>query len=191
VKYSWAGLKQQIINQSINLAQWFWRRRFLNHPTHFCNYLPFEENLALYLNNLKSPLPWNDLHQVLLKLAYWFWRRFWNIFNVFLLFCYYLPLGKGIPLHLNNLQSPPPEDNFCQVLSKLAQWFWRRSRKCKSFQTERWTIAHLSFQLRWAKEEQKYVWLRGGDLSSFRDIQQFPIPVGWDWPQVPYPKYCR
>jgi hypothetical protein len=42
----------------------------------------------------------------------------------------------------------------------LAQWFWRRSRKCKSLQTDRQTDAgqrvirkaHLSFQLRWAKK---------------------------------------
>jgi hypothetical protein len=44
----------------------------------------------------------------------------------------------------------------------LAQWFWRRSWKCKSLQTDIQTdrqmddgqqairIAHLSFQLRWA-----------------------------------------
>jgi hypothetical protein len=38
-------------------------------------YLPFEEDLALYLNNLEFPLPKDDLYQVLLKLAYWFWRR--------------------------------------------------------------------------------------------------------------------
>jgi hypothetical protein len=33
--------------------QWFWRR-FLNDPIpflHFCDYLPFEEDLTLYLNS--------------------------------------------------------------------------------------------------------------------------------------------
>jgi hypothetical protein len=38
--------------------QWFWRR-FLNDTIpflHFCDYLPFEENLALYLNKLEFPL---------------------------------------------------------------------------------------------------------------------------------------
>jgi hypothetical protein len=51
----------------LKLAQWFWRRRFLNDPTpilHFCDYLPFEENLALYFNKLESPLPKDDLYQV-------------------------------------------------------------------------------------------------------------------------------
>jgi hypothetical protein len=39
------------------LAQWFWRRRFLKDPTlflHFCDYLPFEEDLALCLKKLNS-----------------------------------------------------------------------------------------------------------------------------------------
>jgi hypothetical protein len=62
-----------------------------------------------------------------LKLASWFWRRrFLKFFSVFLLFCYYLPLEKGNPLHFNNLESPPPKDDLCQVWLKLAHWFWRR-----------------------------------------------------------------
>jgi hypothetical protein len=51
----------------LKLAQWFWRRRFLNDPTpflHFCDYLPFEEDLALYLNKLDFPLSKDNLHQV-------------------------------------------------------------------------------------------------------------------------------
>ena len=27
-------------------------------------------------------------------------------------------------------------------------------------------------------KEQEYIWFRGGDLNSFQDIQQFPIPGG-------------
>jgi hypothetical protein len=45
----------------------------------------------------------------------------------------------------------------------LVPWFWRKSQKCKSLQTDRQTDAgqqairkaHLSFQLRWAKKEKK------------------------------------
>jgi hypothetical protein len=44
----------------------------------------------------------------------------------FYCFCYYLPLERGNPLHLNKLESPPPKDDLCQVRLKLAQWFWRR-----------------------------------------------------------------
>jgi hypothetical protein len=59
---------------------------------------------------------------------------FKKIFSVFLLFCYYLPLGWGTVLHSNNLESPPHKD-LCQVWLKLALWFWR-SWKCKSLQTD-------------------------------------------------------
>jgi hypothetical protein len=35
------------------------------HPIlYFCDYLPFEEDLALNLNNLEFPLPNDDLYQV-------------------------------------------------------------------------------------------------------------------------------
>jgi hypothetical protein len=155
------------------LAQWFWRRRFLNDPTpfwHFCDYLPLEEGLALYLNKLEFPLPKDNVYQVWLYLACWFWRRRFlkKKFSVFLLFCYYLPLERGNPLHLNKLESPSPKDDMRKVWLKLAQWFWRRSWKCKSLQTDDQTdgqtdrrtdgqkaikIAHLSFQLRWAKKQ--------------------------------------
>jgi hypothetical protein len=63
--------------------------KFLNDPTliwHFCDYLLFEEDLALYLNNFEFTTPKGRLHQVLLKLANWFWRRFLKIYSVFLLF---------------------------------------------------------------------------------------------------------
>jgi hypothetical protein len=144
---------------------------------HFYNYLTFKEDLSLYLKKTESPSPKDNLYQDWLNLASWFWRRrFFKIFSVFLHFHYYLPLEKGNPLHLNKLETPPPKDDLCQVWLKLAQWFWRRSQKCKSSQTDwqtaRWQdgqtddgqpairIAHLSFQLRWAKKTkwtQKYI----------------------------------
>jgi hypothetical protein len=118
----------------LKLAQWFWRRRFLNDPTpflHFFDYLPFEEDLALYLNKFNFPLSNNNLYQVCLNLVCWFWRRrFLKIFIVFLLFRFYLPLEKGYPFCLNKLESPPTKDDLCQFWLKLAQWVWRRSRKC-------------------------------------------------------------
>jgi hypothetical protein len=73
-----------------------------------------------------------------LKLAGWFWRRRFlkKISVYFYSFVIISPLEKGNPLHLNNLESPLPKDDLCQVWLKLAQWFWRRSRKCKSLQTD-------------------------------------------------------
>ena len=60
------------------LAQWFWRRRFLNFVNVFSlfrNYLPLEKGGALHLNKLESPSPTDALCQVWLKLAQWFLRR--------------------------------------------------------------------------------------------------------------------
>jgi hypothetical protein len=42
-------------------------KKFLNDPTpflHFCDYFPFEEELALYLKNLEFPLSKDNLYQV-------------------------------------------------------------------------------------------------------------------------------
>jgi hypothetical protein len=46
-------------------------------------------------------------------------------------------LEKSYPLPLNILESPSPKDDLCQVWLKLVQWFWIKSRKCKSLQTDR------------------------------------------------------
>jgi hypothetical protein len=58
------------------------------------------------LNTLEFPLSKDNLYHVWLNLSCWFWRRFLNIFSVFLLFRYYLPLERGYPLRLNKLESP-------------------------------------------------------------------------------------
>ena len=84
-----------------------------------------ERGVTLHSKNLQSPLQrmlcakfdWNSpwirarsfiwtnlnpaLRQVRLKLDQWFWRRFLNVLNIILLFRYYLPLEKGLTLHLN------------------------------------------------------------------------------------------
>jgi hypothetical protein len=165
----------------LKLAQWFWRR-FLNDHTqflHFCDYLPLEEDLTLYLNKLKFPLPKDNVYQVWLNLARWFWRRrfFLKIFSVFLLFLLSSPLGEGqspsfeqtwipspkewfmpslvkigpadlekifkwphpfwhfwdylpleedLTLYLNKLEFLSPKDNVYQVWLNLVRWFWRR-----------------------------------------------------------------
>jgi hypothetical protein len=71
------------------------RRRFLNDSTpflHYCDYLPFEKELALDLYNFEFPLPRDDLYQVLLNLACWFWRRrFLKIISKFYFFAIISP----------------------------------------------------------------------------------------------------
>jgi hypothetical protein len=81
----------------------------------FSDYLPFEEDLTHHLNILEFPSPRDNLYQVWLNLACWFWREFLKIFNAFLLYRYYLPLEKDYPLHLNIIESPFPKDDLCQV----------------------------------------------------------------------------
>jgi hypothetical protein len=66
----------------------------------------------LGLNKLESPLPKNDLCQVWLKLAQWFWRRrFLNDPILFLHFYDYLPFEGGLVLYLDKLEFPLPKDN--------------------------------------------------------------------------------
>ena len=56
-----------------------------------------------------------SFEQIWLKLNKWFWRRLLNNFNVYQLFCYYLPLERGVTLHLNKLDFPSPKDALCLV----------------------------------------------------------------------------
>ena len=50
-------------------------------------------------------------------------KKILKIFCVFLLFRYYLPLGKGGVLHLYNSESSLPKDDLCKLWLKLAQRF--------------------------------------------------------------------
>ena len=58
--------------------------------------------------------------------------------------CNYLPLEKGGALHLNKLESLSSKDALCQVLLKLAQWFWRRRWKCEKFTTTTTTTTTIT-----------------------------------------------
>jgi hypothetical protein len=93
----------------------------------------------------------------------------------FLVFRNYLPLKKGVTLHLNKTESPPSKDNLCQDWLKLAQWFWRRSWKCKSLQTDNGQqvigIAHLSFQLMWAKHYKRAEKLSRGIWNWAKSVE--------------------
>jgi hypothetical protein len=136
-----------------------WEEESLMAPSHFCDYLPFEEDLALYLNNLEFSLSKDDLHQVWLKLA-----CFWRFFLIQCIFTLLLlsPLGLGCSRSFVQFRIPSPKKYLCQVSLKLAQWFGRRSRKCKSLQTDRQTDGQRttgdqksSLELRWAKNHWK------------------------------------
>ena len=80
------------------LAQWFWKRRFLNFidvSLVLHNYLPLVKGMAHQVNKLESSSPKDTLCHVWLKLAEWYWRIwFLNFVNVCWLFNNYLPLEK-------------------------------------------------------------------------------------------------
>jgi hypothetical protein len=47
------------------------------------------------------------------------------------------PLREGQSPSFEQFRIPSPQkDDLCQVWLKLAKWFWRRSRKCKTLQTD-------------------------------------------------------
>jgi hypothetical protein len=52
------------------MVMWIMIRKYLNDPTlYFCDYPPFEKDLALYLNKLEFPSCKNGLYLVWLKLT--------------------------------------------------------------------------------------------------------------------------
>ena len=86
----------------------------------------FGKERGPHLNKLKSLSPRDCLCQVWLKLARWFWRRWFLkvchcIFAISLLSL----LVKGMTLHLNKLKSPLFKDALCYIWLKLAQWLWK------------------------------------------------------------------
>jgi hypothetical protein len=63
----------------------------------FHYYLPLEKGYPLHLNKIESPLPKNDLCQVWLKLAQWFWRRrFFYFLQCIFTLSLLSPLGEGL-----------------------------------------------------------------------------------------------
>ena len=113
--------------------------KILNDPPQFCNYIPFEGDLALYLNNFEFPLPNDDFQPRLVEIDLLVLEKILKIFSVFLFFCYYLPLVIGVALNKKKIEPPSPTDDFRQLWLKLAKCVWRRSRKCKCLTDRRTT----------------------------------------------------
>jgi hypothetical protein len=82
----------------------------------FRYHLPLGKGVVFHLYNSESPLPKDALCQVGLKLAQWFWRKFFlNDPTLFLDFCDYLPFEKDLAPDLYNFEFPLPNDDLCQV----------------------------------------------------------------------------
>ena len=55
-------------------------------------------------------------------------KNFKDFVKVISLLRNYLPLEKGVVLHLNIHESPSPKHGLYQVWLKSVQWFWRRKK---------------------------------------------------------------
>ena len=124
-KLEFPSFKDYLCLVWLKLAQWFYRRRFfLIRQCFFRNDFPLEKGGVLHLYKTLVPSPKDALCQVWLTLALWFWRRrSLNTNYVFLPFPLYLPLEKGVALHLIKHESLLPVDALCQICLKLAQCF--------------------------------------------------------------------
>jgi hypothetical protein len=114
----------------------------MHGPPHFC--------IFVIISPLKKTWPftwttWNSLYPRMICTKFdWNWTagsgedfffKFPCIFTLLLL----SPLGEGQSPSFEQFRIPSPKDDLFHVWLKLVQWFWRRSQKCKSLQTDRRT----------------------------------------------------
>ena len=93
------------------------RRWFLNEFEQYVllhNYRPLKVGVALHWTNIQGSFvpSLNQISPVV----------FFNYINIFSLLGYYLPLEKGMALHLKKPELPSPKDALCQVSLKLDQY---------------------------------------------------------------------
>ena len=107
---------------------------------------PFWELNGPYFLKAESHSPKEALCQVWLLLDEWLWRRFTNFVKEFSQFQNYLPLKKGVVLHLNKFESHSPKDAFAKF-----GWNWPSAsgEERKMWKVNRQTTAirkaHLNF----------------------------------------------
>jgi hypothetical protein len=105
-------LKDNLCQVCLQMTLWLWRIKFVIGYTqflHFCDSLPLEEDLVLYLKNKNEfPSHKENLYQVWLNLAGWFYRRVFFKFSMhFYSFAIISPWREAIPIIWTNLNSLP------------------------------------------------------------------------------------
>jgi hypothetical protein len=148
-------------------------------PPHFC--------IFVVISPLKRTWPlictiFNSLYlRMICTKFYWIWlagsgeEDFKKNFSKFLLFRYYLPLGKGVVLHVYNSESSLPKDDLCQLWLKLAQRFWRRSWNCKSVTDRRQTDGQTTDKRR----SEKLTWAFSSGELKIEDFEEKRYNVYW------------
>ena len=126
---------------------------------YFHNYLPLEKGMAPSFEQTWFPITQGCFVPSLVEIGPVILKKIFKVRQYISLFPYYLPLEKGVALHLKKLESSSPKDALCQVWLKLAQWFLRRRWKCENF-TDRRTDG-------WRRTNGQTDWLRTtGDQKS-------------------------
>ena len=100
----------------------------------FRYYLPLEKDVAHHLNKLEYSSSKDVLCKVWLKFSRWILKKimvFKCIINLIVLFCYYLPLEKGVVLEffLNKLESPFTKGCFMQSVVEIGTVFQEKKTK--------------------------------------------------------------
>jgi hypothetical protein len=112
------------------------------HFFFWCDNLPSEDDLALYLNNFAFPLHKDALYQIWLKLTSLFWRRFLKIFSVFFFFftCLQLsPLGERDCRSFEQFWFPFTYGWFVTTLIEICPAVLEKKSKMQVLQTDGWT----------------------------------------------------
>ena len=165
----WTPLNPQPLRMIPAMSGWiptmhFSKRRWNSYFLQRGPQGPIGATLGTAMNNFYTSPNKVSTHYITSPFSFWIWRRrclkfawiFWP-FGA-------LSLGPhgGHTYDLNNVESPTPKDDSCQVWLKSNHAFSRRRWKCKKFTDDarcttddgwKWTaIAHLSLRLRWAKK---------------------------------------
>ena len=162
----------------LKLAQWFWRRRYLNFVNVFSlfrNYLPLEKDGGPSFEQTWIPFTQGcfvpslvEICQVVLEK-----KIFFNLSMYFCNFVIISPFQKSWILHLNKFEFPFPKDALWQAWLKLAQWFCRR-RFFKFVNV----ILQVRNYLPVEKRKWTFVWTNLNPLRPRMLCAKF----GWNWP---------
>ena len=129
--------------------------------------------MARHLNKLESSSPTDALCQVWMKSAQRFWRwRFFNFVNLFSLFCNYLPLGKGVALHLNKLESPFSHECSVPSLDEIGPAVLEK----KIFKFRQYVFAFFVIISPW-KRAWPLIWTNLNSLYP----KMICVKFGWNW----------
>ena len=110
------------VSSLVKLAQWFWRRRFLNFVNVFLlyhNYLPLEKGVALPLNKYESPSTKATLYQLsLVETGPLVLEKIFKFCQCSFAISLWSPLQKGCSPSFVQTWTPSPKDALKQVLLK-------------------------------------------------------------------------